>query len=209
MPGVRLIAISSAAVYGSDKSGPIPVNSLVTPLSPYAHHKRMMELLCSSYGTTYGVEFCVARLFSVYGPELKKQLLWDICERLSSGESPLVLGGTGQELRDWTHISDVVAALALIAFKYFSSNKGQTINIGTGLGITVREIAQLVIDRWQKKMGVFTKPDLQFSGQHRPGDPFSLVGDSLYLSQIGFSCQMPLTHGVHSFVDWFCKEKIC
>jgi len=179
LPTVRLIAVSSAAVYGSGTRGPIAEDTVGVPYSPYGHHKRMMESLCRSHADTYGLDFRVARLFSVYGPELKKQLLWDMCTRLAAGESPLVLGGTGQELRDWTHVTDVVAALARIA------------------------IAQTVIDAWHERSGGTEKPDLRFSGQSRQGDPFSLVADPARLASMGFSWSVPLAAGVGSFVDWF------
>ena len=56
----------------------------------------------------------MVRLFSVYGPNLRKQLPWDICSRLQPGEQTLVLGGTGAEVRDWTDVRDVVRLLAMI-----------------------------------------------------------------------------------------------
>ncbi|MDJ0661309.1 MAG: NAD-dependent epimerase/dehydratase family protein [Crocosphaera sp.] len=145
-PTVRLIAVSSAAVYGSGARGPIAEDTAGMPSSPYGHHKRMMESLCRSHADSYRLDFRVTRLFSVYGPELKKQLLWDICSRLTSGESPLVLGGTGQELRDWIHVSDVVAALTQIAFDSDPALRSQAINIGTGVGTSVQTIALTVID---------------------------------------------------------------
>jgi UDP-glucose 4-epimerase len=203
LPKVRLIAISSAAVYGSGTSGPIAEKTAGVPYSPYGHHKRMMESLCRSYADTYGLDFRVARLFSVYGPELKKQLLWDMCARLAAGESPLVLGGTGQELRDWTHVNDVVAALARIAFDGNPALRSQAVNIGTGIGTPVQAIAQIVIDAWHEHSGGTEKPTLRFSGQSRQGDPFSLVADPARLARMGFSWSMPLAAGVGSFVDWF------
>lgn len=208
LPRARLVVVSSAAVYGSGIIGPITEDAAGVPYSPYGHHKRMMELLCRSYGDTYGLDFRVARLFSVYGPELKKQLLWDMCTRLAGGESPLVLGGTGRELRDWTHVSDVVAALAFIAFNDDSAQNGQTTNIGTGVGISVQNIAQNVINAWYEQSGASCKPSLQFSGQSRPGDPFSLVADSARLFRMGFAWKTPLTEGVASFVDWFHRASI-
>jgi UDP-glucose 4-epimerase len=203
LPRARLIAVSSAAVYGPGFAGAIAEDASGVPYSPYGHHKRMMELLCCSHGDTYGLDFRVARLFSVYGPELKKQLMWDICIRLAAGESPLVLGGSGQELRDWTHVSDVVAALTQIAFDDDTALRGQTLNVGTGVGTSVQAIAQTVVDVWHARSGAADKPALRFSGQSRPGDPFSLVADSVRLSRMGFNWNTALDTGVASFVDWF------
>lgn len=203
LPKARLIAVSSAAIYGSGNHGPIKEDIDRVPYSPYGYHKHIMELLCHSYGETYGLDFRVARLFSVYGPQLKKQLLWEICTRLAVGESPIVLGGTGQELRDWIHVKDVVAALELISFDTSPALSGQSINIGTGVGTPVRIIAQILIDAWQQSSNIREKPVLHFSGESRRGDPFSLVADPTRLMRTGFSWNVPLVVGVESFVDWF------
>lgn len=203
LPGARLIAVSSAAVYGSVQSGPIAEDAPGVPYSPYGHHKRMMELLCRSYGDSYGIDFRIARLFSVYGPELKKQLLWDICTRLNADASPLVLGGTGMELRDWTHVSDVVSALELIGFCPDPSQRSQTVNIGTGVAVTVKEIAQAVVDAWHGRSGAGRKVEVQFSGKSRPGDPFALVANPGRLSSLGFEWGTSLEEGVTSYVEWF------
>ena len=107
----RLVSVSSAAVYGAGHTGPIREEQALLPFSPYGYHKLMMENLCLSYAANYGLAVTVVRLFSVYGSWLKKQVLWDMCSSLASGTRQLVLGGTGEELRDWTDIRDVVRAL--------------------------------------------------------------------------------------------------
>ena len=107
----RLVSVSSAAVYGAGHTGPIREEQALLPFSPYGYHKLMMENLCLSYAANYGLSVMVVRLFSVYGSWLKKQVLWDMCSSLASGTRQLVLGGTGEELRDWTDVRDVVRAL--------------------------------------------------------------------------------------------------
>ncbi len=107
----KLVSVSSAAVYGAGHTGPIREEQALLPFSPYGYHKLMMENLCLSYAANYGLAVMVVRLFSVYGSWLKKQVLWDMCSSLASGTRQLVLGGTGEELRDWTDIRDVVRAL--------------------------------------------------------------------------------------------------
>ena len=198
-PSARLVVVSSAAVYGAGHHGPIGEDAALVPFSPYGHHKRMMEMQCQSYSDTYGLHCRVARLFSVYGPELKKQLLWDLCTRLNAGESPLSLGGSGLELRDWTYVSDVVRALETLAFHPASTH--DTVNIGTGAGTAVRDIALGVLQAWHAAPA--DEGMLTFSGKGRPGDPFSLVADPARLAGLGFEWQTPLHSGIASFVAWF------
>jgi UDP-glucose 4-epimerase len=207
-PYSRLIAVSSAAVYGSGISGPIAEGTVAVPYSPYGHHKHMMELLCRSYGETYSLDFRIARLFSVYGRDLKKQLLWDMCIRLASEENPVTLAGTGDELRDWIHVEDVAAALGFVAFWRDPLQSDRTINIGTGIGVQVRRIAQAVIAAWHSNSAPSTDTTLGFSGQSRPGDPFSLVADPQRLKSLGFECKTSLDEGIRSYVDWFRQVAI-
>ena len=111
-PECRLIVASSAAVYGAHHAGAISEEAETQPMSPYGHHKLIMEQLCRSYAISFGIRATIIRLFSVYGPSLRKQLLWDLCSRLAQGQRELVLGGTGNEARDWIDVRDVVRLLA-------------------------------------------------------------------------------------------------
>lgn len=198
-PATRLVAVSSAAVYGAGHKGQISEDAALKPYSPYGHHKQMMESLCRSYGDSYGLRVAVARLFSVFGPELKKQLLWDMCTRLAAGESPLVLGGSGNELRDWTDVREVARVLELLPSQ--AKSETSVINVGTGIATSVRQIVQGLMAAWQ---GHESAADaLGFSGRSRPGDPFSLVADPHRLNSLGFQWRLSLGQGLADYVDWF------
>jgi UDP-glucose 4-epimerase len=195
-PECRLISVSSAAVYGANHEGPISENGATLPMSPYGQHKLMMEQMCRSYAVTFGIRSTVARLFSVYGPHLRKQLLWDLCSRLHGGEQTLVLGGTGAEMRDWTDVRDV--ARFLVKLNDIPQSKVfQIVNGGSGIGTTVAEIAEILTKNWGGDIGV------KFSGVVRAGDPFSLVADSDLVHTANFAWQIPVVKGLSDYVCWF------
>jgi UDP-glucose 4-epimerase len=198
-PQCRLISVSSAAVYGPLHSGPITETAQLNPMSPYGQHKRMMEQLCQSYAATFGVRSIVLRLFSVYGPTLRKQLLWDLCDRLRDGNRELLLGGTGRETRDWTSVRDVARLLADLP-GYAFPGPYDILNGGSGVGTSVAKIASFVIDSWGKGVSV------GFSGQTRAGDPISLVSDSAKLKALGFEWASMLEAGVNEYVQWFKSQ---
>jgi UDP-glucose 4-epimerase len=197
-PRARLVAVSSAAVYGSGHTGAITEDAQTEPFSPYGYHKLMMESLCRSYGASFGLNSVVARLFSVFGPGLRKQLLWDTCVRLETGEQPLVLGGTGDELRDWTDVRDVVRAIAGLPAE--ASPKARPLNVGTGIATPVRQVATWLAEAFH---GSGPMVDVRFSGQSRPGDPFSLVADGSRLAALGFEWQRPVRQAFRDYVQWF------
>ena len=195
-PDCAVIAASSAAVYGADHAGPIAETAVATPMSPYGQHKFMMEQLCRSYAQSFGMHCTIVRLFSVYGPNLRKQLLWDICSRLEVKEPVLTLGGTGQEIRDWTDVRDVARLLAGVA-KQSSQQNFRVINGGSGRGTRVADIAVHLIKQWGGNTLV------RHSGVSRPGDPVSLLADDAMLRGIGFDWRIPLDQGLADYVAWF------
>jgi len=199
-PAAKVIAVSSAAVYGSGYRGTIPTGSPAHPFSPYGHHKLMMEQLCRSYVESFGSRCTVIRLFSVYGPWLRKQLLWDLCSRLDADESPIRLGGTGDELRDWTEVSDVARLLALAAS--LPGDASEVLDAGTGIATSVVDIATHVVRAWGRQTPI------TFTGTGRPGDPFSLVADDARLRQLGFRWEVPVAQGIERYVRWFRKERV-
>ena len=159
----------------------------------------MMEQLCRSYAITFGLRSTVTRLFSVYGPYLRKQLLWDMCSRLQKGERTLVLGGTGTEVRDWIDVRDAARLFAKIAEVPQRENY-QIVNGGSGLGTTVADIAGMIVKNWVGDIAV------RFSGIVRPGDPFSLLADDAKLRQLPFDWQIPLDRGLAEYVPWFKEQ---
>jgi UDP-glucose 4-epimerase len=167
------------------------------PVSPYGQHKLMMEQLCQSYAITYNLRITVTWLFSVYGPNLRKQLLWDLCSRLSSGEQTIVLGGTGAEIRDWVDVRDVVRFLVKID-DWSRSKPFQIINGGSGVSTSVAEIAEMLTESWGGD-----DIAVKFSGVVRAGDPFSLVADSAFADAAGFVWQIPVDKGLSDYVCWF------
>ena len=198
-PECRLIVASSAAVYGAQYNGPISEDAEPVPMSPYGQHKLMMEQLCRSYAVTFGLRSTVARLFSVYGPHLRKQLLWDMCSRLQRGERTLVLGGTGAEVRDWIDVRDAARLFAKIA-EVPQRESYQVLNGGSGLGTTVADITGMLVKNWGGDIAV------RFSGIVRPGDPFSLLADDAKLRRLPFDWQIPLDRGLAEYVPWFKEQ---
>ena len=133
-------------------------------------------------------------LFSVYGAGLRKQLLWDLSARLAAAPAAIELSGTGEELRDWTSIDDIVRVLPALA--QIASPACPTMNVGTGRGVRVRDIAGLALAAWP------SPARLSFNGAARPGDPFSLIADTTRLSALGIACAVQAEDGVARYIGW-------
>ncbi len=188
------VMASSAAIYGTTAHATIPETNSATPISPYGINKYAAELMVRNYGKNYGIRSSILRMFSVYGPGLEKQLLWDIASRLSGSPASLKLSGTGDELRDWIFAED--AARALLHVRSLASADAPVFNAGTGQGVSVRHIAQLLIDCWGSDAALI------FDGVVREGDPLKLVADPTRLLASGFAWQTPLNTGMARTVGW-------
>lgn len=192
----RIVSMSSGAVYGHTSMKPTLESAAIAPHSPYGAHKAMMESLCRSYAENFGMRLAIIRMFSVYGGGLEKQLVWDLCSKLAvAGNEHIVLGGTGRELRDWMHISDVVDFLWFA--RALCDRSCPVINGGTGIPTSVREMAELVCKEWGGGAVV------EFSGIAREGDPPCLIADCAKAIQIGFSPEVMLAEGIRQTVDWY------
>lgn len=189
----KLVITSSAGVYGKVNSTPIRIDTALHPASPYGLHKKIAEDLCRCYGVNFGVRTAIVRLFSVYGPELRKQLLWDACGRLSRGENEFA--GTGEETRDWLHVED--AAELIMASARHASSQCPTVNGGTGVSATVRQIVE--------RIGVCLPdvPKPRFSGEKRGGDPDHYLADSSEARAWGWAPRHNWQEGVAEYVSWY------
>lgn len=199
-PNARIVSASSAAVYGVASAGAISEDAVLSPYSPYGAHKAMMESLCRAYADNFGLQVAVVRMFSVYGVGLEKQLIWDLCGKLAlAGNSPVVLGGTGRELRDWLHVSDAAALLWLARGQ--CDRSCPVVNGGTGIATSIREVAGMVCEAWGGGASV------EFSGLARAGDPPCLVADCTRAVLLGFKPGITLAEGIRDAVGWFKARK--
>lgn len=193
-PNTSVILVSSAAVYGAHHQGPINEAATTLPESPYGTHKLVMELLCRSYAHNFGIKAVILRLFSVYGDGLRKQLLWDTCSSLARNGFAR-LGGTGNEVRDWLHVTDAAELISLALHR--SSIHCPTINGGTGRSTTVADIGAEIVANWGPAVRI------EFSGEERAGDPKSLLADTTRATGIGFTPRIDLSAGLRRYIDWF------
>jgi UDP-glucose 4-epimerase len=198
-PKSRFILLSSAAVYGNPPSLPIRESDPIAPLSPYGWHKRQAELLCAEYSAIYGLPTTIVRIFSAYGPGLRRQVVWDICERLLTTRK-LTLRGTGRESRDFIHASDVANALALLAEK--APGHGEIFNLATGRETTIAELARLIA----ASMKIDVVP--VFDEAETPGQPANWRADISQISKLGFVSQVSLEDGVRGVAEWSRAELV-
>lgn len=190
----KLIYPSSGAVYGAKGVGPISEDDFLNPVSPYGYHKKIAEELCESYSKNFNLTISIIRFFSLYGNGLKKQLLWDACNKFSKGDEKVIFSGSGEETRDWIHIQDA----ARLIYRVFSSSLGINIfNGGSGERVTVREILELVGREFSENRIV------SFNGLAKEGDPKHYQAETKRSRALGWEPEVDWQSGVKDYVKWF------
>lgn len=192
-PNCRFITISSAAVYGNPQSLPIFEGQKCIPVSPYGYHKVMAEMICEEFHRFWGLKTCGIRVFSAYGPGLKKQLFWDMYHKIMS-KNELVLWGTGNETRDFIYIKDLVKVIDLIITK--GKFDGSIYNAANGEQRKISEVAELFV----KVLGTGT--NIIFNNETRMGDPLYWEADVTSIKKLGYQPSYCLEEGIAEYVEW-------
>jgi UDP-glucose 4-epimerase len=197
-PQCRLLYLSSAAVYGNPASLPIQESQSPNPISPYGFHKLTGENLCLEFTKVYGLPTASLRIFSAYGPGLRRQVLWDICQKIIT-QNALKLRGTGNESRDFIHALDVAKTLSVLATS--APMQGEVYNIGTGQEVTISSLTKIVLDT----LSYDCQPE--FDGIVPVGIPSNWRADVSKLHDLGFTASVPLEQGVKTFAYW-CRAEL-
>lgn len=140
--GVRKVIFvsSGGTVYGAPNCAPIPESAPTNPISAYGVSKLTVEKYLGLYRHLHGVEYSALRVANPFGPfqtALKKQgVIAAIIERALAGE-PVEVWGTGEVVRDFIHVADVVEALIAVV-DY--NGPHHVFNVGCGVGRSVNQI---------------------------------------------------------------------
>jgi nucleoside-diphosphate-sugar epimerase len=138
----RTVVASTCEVYGAADVIPTPEGAPLGPRSPYAISKAMMEFACDVYRHD-GVPISVARLFNVYGPGNRADTVVAAFCASALRDGVVRVEGDGHQRRDYSHVSQTVAALAALLD---TPDTIDVVNLGTGTSWSVLDIGRIVTD---------------------------------------------------------------
>ncbi len=181
--GVRAVIFSSSSsVYGEVDTPTVVEDCVLAPINPYGQTKVAGEQLIAAAAAAAGMSWVALRYFNVAGAA--EPALVDTCTttlvptvlgRLSRGEAPVINGLDhptldGSCIRDFVHVQDVARAHVRAALIALEQKIGRALNIGTGVGVSVREVVDLA--RGITGVDVPTRV-----APARVGDPVQIVAD--------------------------------
>jgi UDP-glucose 4-epimerase len=138
----RFVFASSSSVYGDARSLPVDEAAPTDPVSPYGATKLAAEHLARIYHRSFGVPVVALRLFTVYGPRQRPDMAFHKFFRAVLADEPIEVFGDGSQTRDFTFVGDAVGAI--VAAAEAPGAAGETVNVGGGSRVTLRESIGLI-----------------------------------------------------------------
>lgn len=183
--GVKhFIFSSTAAVYGMTGLAPVVEETPLHPMSPYGRSKLMTEWMLADVAAAHPITYGVLRYFNVAGADPGKRSgqstpfathLIKVAAQTALGQrAKMDIFGTDYEtpdgtcVRDYIHVTDLIAAHALLLGHLRGGGESTTLNCAYGQGYSVRQ----VVDTVKSVSGVDFRVD---EGPRRPGDPASIT----------------------------------
>ncbi|MDH6238284.1 GDP-mannose 4,6-dehydratase [Cryobacterium sp. CG_9.6] len=198
----RFVYVSTSEVFGTAQYAPMDERHPTWPETVYGGSKLAGEAYTRAYFRTYGMDTVVVRPFNTYGPRShfegdSGEVLPRTIVRLLAGERPVIFGD-GKQTRDFMHVYDTSAALALLADT--SGLAGETLNLGSGTEVSMNDLCEAVAV-------AVGRPDLvPVHDIARPGDVRRLLGDPTHTASLtGFAPTVEFADGVADLVEWFKK----
>jgi len=196
--GARLVYSSSSSVYGQTAHLPMREDHPTRPNSPYGVTKLAGENLCLLYAANHGLAVAALRYFTVYGPRQRPDMAFHRFLRAMLQGEPIEVYGSGTQTRDFTFVTDAVAA-NLAAADYRGN---ETIfNIGGGSRVTLNTVIDL--------MGRVTgrTPDARFS-ETQKGDVMHTMADiALAARELGYAPKIGIEEGIAREAEWLDAQR--
>ena len=192
----RFVYASSSSVYGDSVSIPMREDALPQPVSPYGVTKLAAEQLCHLYYVNYKVPTTSVRYFTVYGPRQRPDMAFHKFIKAALKGHPLTLYGDGEQTRDFTFVTDAVAATVAAGDK---GVPGRAYNIGGGSRVSVNTLFEIIGRIHGSPLNITREPQ-------QKGDMRDTFADSSLATQdLGFAPQVSLEQGLEAEYRWLAS----
>lgn len=190
----RMVFASTSSVYGNAETMPTPETLCPQPVSPYGITKLAAERLCWLYHQNFNVPVTALRYFTVYGPRQRPDMAFHKFFQAAIAGKPIGIYGDGKQTRDFTFISDAVAAN--LAAAVVPEAVGEVFNIGGGSRVVLLD----VLDTMEKVIG---KPIERLHQGLARGDARHTAADVTKARTIlGYNPQVSLAEGLAQEWQW-------
>lgn len=195
----NFVFASTSSVYGHTKRIPFDENDACEfPLHPYAASKRAAEQIGFAYHRNYGMNFTALRLFTVYGPAGRPDMMpYLLANSIATGK--LVPKFRGNFQRDWTYVDDIANGIVSAVDQPLGF---EIINLGRGEPVSLDRFIQCLQDKAQGKANL--------KGVDPPSTEMlaTFASNEKARALLGFIPDVSFTDGVERFWNWFASERV-
>lgn len=194
--GTKKITIaSSSSVYGVNSKVPFSEDDpIFNTISPYAVSKLACEALGHVYHHVHGMDLCMLRFFTVYGPRQRPDLAIHKFARLMTDDEPIPVFGDGTTARDYTYVEDTVDGVIAATEREFGY---EIINLGESQTIELGRLIELLENALDTKAQIDHQPP-------QPGDvPITYANIDKARRLLEYDPQVKIEDGIPRFVEWF------
>lgn len=217
----RLLFLGSSCIYPKHAPQPMQEEHLLSgPLEPtneaYAVAKIAGIKMCESYNRQFGTRFYSVMPTNLYGPgdnfdlensHVLPALIRRVHEAKRRGDEKVVVWGTGTPMREFLHVDDMAAACVfalnlpdgVVAERFLGSGGPSFVNVGTGVDVTIRELAETI------REVVGYEGGLVFDSSKPDGTPRKLL-DVSRMKDLGWRAGIGLREGIESTYRWFLEN---
>lgn len=191
----RFVYASSSSVYGNAQRFPALETCLPQPVSPYGVTKLAGEHLVSLYGTNFGVPTVSLRYFTVYGPGQRPDMAFTRFLQAALTGSEITVFGSGEQIRDFTFIDDIVNA-NLLALTSDKTCPGDIVNVSGGNSISVNDVLAIIAELADTELNInrIARAD---------GDPARTGGGSDHAAEVlGWHSSVTIRDGLKRQLEW-------
>jgi nucleoside-diphosphate-sugar epimerase len=185
---------SSSSVYGDAERYPTSERDRPQPLSPYGVTKLAAEHLCGLYAACFGVPTVSLRYFTVYGPGQRPDMAFTRFAKAAVRGDEITVYGSGEQIRDFTFVDDVVEANLLAATR--DVPPGTVLNVAGGSHTSVNEVLQVFEVLAGSKLSVRRVEAIAGDVQRTGGDTAAIR------SVLGWQPTVTLREGIERQFNW-------
>jgi dTDP-glucose 4,6-dehydratase len=198
----RFVHVSSSEVYGTAQYAPMDEKHPTLPHSTYAASKLAADRAVFTMHKEHNYSAVIVRPFNSYGPRVTQPyIVPEIASQLLNGRNPLELGNINAT-RDFTYVEDTARAIILASTEKHAV--GETINVGSGYGVTISELATLIAKILSRDVKIRTDET-----RIRPYDVEKLICDFAKARRIlNWSPTIPLDEGLKRTLDWLRSHPV-
>jgi NAD dependent epimerase/dehydratase len=193
----RIVHTSTSETYGTARYTPIDEEHPIQGQSPYSASKIGADKMAESYARSFGLPVAILRPFNTFGPrQSMRAVIPTIISQALRGD--VVRLGSRTPVRDFTFVQDT--ARAFLAVATAPGAIGQVLNAGSGKGITVGDLASLILELMGSRARIEVDEE-----RIRPenSEVFELIADARRLRELtGWSPQVGLRAGLEHTVAW-------